>query len=108
MINEIASADIVTCSVGPRILQFIAPVIAKGIAKRSLDQTPLAVIACENMINNTANLAGYIKDPKNTPAESLADHDKKTVYANSAVDRIVPDKKGEPTLDVSSSSSTSG
>ncbi|KAI0549154.1 mannitol-1-phosphate 5-dehydrogenase [Xylaria curta] len=100
LVNEIASADIVTCSVGPRILQFIAPVIAKGVAKRSLDQAPLAIIACENMINNTANLAGFIKDPKNTPAESLADHDKKTVYANSAVDRIVPDKKGEPTLDV--------
>ncbi|KAI3335298.1 mannitol-1-phosphate 5-dehydrogenase [Ustulina deusta] len=100
LIDEIASADLLTCSVGPRILQFIAPVIAKGVAKRSLDQTPLAIIACENMINNTANLAGHIKDPKNTPAESLADHDKKTVYANSAVDRIVPDKKGEPTLDV--------
>ncbi|KAI1431863.1 mannitol-1-phosphate 5-dehydrogenase [Xylaria sp. CBS 124048] len=100
LIDEIATADVLTCSVGPRILQFIAPVIAKGLAKRSLDQTPLAIIACENMINNTANLAGHIKDPKNTPAESLADQDKKAIYANSAVDRIVPDKKGEPTLDV--------
>ncbi|KAI1819240.1 mannitol-1-phosphate 5-dehydrogenase [Xylaria intraflava] len=100
LIDEIASADVLTCSVGPRILQFIAPVIAKGLAKRSLDQAPLAIIACENMINNTANLAGHIKDPKNTPPETLEDHDKKAIYANSAVDRIVPDKKGEPTLDV--------
>ncbi|KAI1265673.1 mannitol-1-phosphate 5-dehydrogenase [Xylariaceae sp. FL1019] len=100
LIDELAAADVITCSVGPRILPFIAPVIAKGIEKRSLDQTPVGIIACENMINNTANLAGYIKDPKNTPAERIADHDKKAVYANCAVDRIVPDKKGEASLDV--------
>ncbi|KAI1121467.1 mannitol-1-phosphate 5-dehydrogenase [Nemania abortiva] len=96
LIDEIATADIVTCSVGPNILRFIAPVIAKGVAKRSLDlKKPLVIIACENMIDNTTNLAGHIRDPKNTPAESLAEHDKKTIYANSAVDRIVPNKKGD-------------
>ncbi|CAJ2514286.1 Uu.00g024050.m01.CDS01 [Anthostomella pinea] len=90
LVDEIASADVVTCSVGPNILKFIAPPIAKGIDKRSKDQKPLAVIACENMIGATDALAGFIKDPKNTPADGLADHHERAAYANSAIDRIVP------------------
>lgn len=74
---------------GPKILQWIAPVIAKGIAKRT-SSTPLAVIACENAIGATDTLAGHIKDPKHTPAESLKDHHARARYANSAIDRIVP------------------
>ncbi|CRK37973.1 hypothetical protein BN1708_020428, partial [Verticillium longisporum] len=66
LIEEIATADVVTCSVGPNILRFIAPVIAKGIDKRSHDLAPIAVIACENAIGATDTLAGHIKDPKNT------------------------------------------
>ena len=79
-----------TCSVGPTILKFIAPPIAKGIDKRSEDLPPLAVIACENAIGATDTLAGFIKDPKNTPEARLASHDKRARYANSAIDRIVP------------------
>jgi mannitol-1-phosphate 5-dehydrogenase len=100
LIGEIATADVVTCSVGPTILKFIAPPIAKGIAKRSADLPPLAVIACENMIGATDSLAGFIRDPKNTPAESLADSDKKARYANSAIDRIVPAQDANAGLDV--------
>ena len=90
LVGEIATADVVTCSVGPTILKFIAPPIAKGIAKRSADLPPVAVIACENAIGATDTLAGFIRDPKNTPAEILAESDKKASYANSAIDRIVP------------------
>lgn len=100
LVNEIAAADVVTCSVGPTILKFIAPPIAKGIDKRSADLPPLAVIACENAIGATDTLAGFIKDPSNTPADRLADHDKRARYANSAIDRIVPAQDPNAGLDV--------
>lgn len=83
------TATKVTCAVGPNILKFIAPVIAKGIDTRTAN-TPLSVIACENAIGATDTLAGFIKDPKNTPEDRLADHSKRVRYANSAIDRIVP------------------
>jgi len=89
VVKEISTADVVTCAVGPNILKFIAPVIAKGIDARTSSH-PLAVIACENAIGATDTLAGHIKDPKNTPEHSLADHHTRARYANSAIDRIVP------------------
>lgn len=100
LIDEIATADVVTCSVGPNILKFIAPVIAKGIDKRSNEQKPLVVIACENMIGATDALAGHIKDPKHTPEHRLDDHHERAVYANSAIDRIVPAQDPNAGLDV--------
>lgn len=100
LIDEIATADVVTCSVGPNILKFIAPVIAKGIDRRSNDATPLAVIACENMINATDSLAEHIKSPKNTPEHRIEDHHERARYANSAIDRIVPAQDPDAGLDV--------
>ncbi|KAI0109802.1 mannitol dehydrogenase domain-containing protein [Daldinia grandis] len=100
LVDEIATADVVTCSVGPNILKFIAPVIAKGIDKRSNELKPLAVIACENMIGATDALAGHIKDPKNTPEHRLEDHHERAAYANSAIDRIVPAQDPDAGLDV--------
>ncbi|KAG6026340.1 hypothetical protein E4U19_002689 [Claviceps sp. Clav32 group G5] len=90
LIGEISTADIVTCSVGPNILKFIAPVIAKGIDRRPSDASPLSVIACENAIGATDTLAKFIKDESNTPPERLEDHHVRARYANSAIDRIVP------------------
>jgi mannitol-1-phosphate 5-dehydrogenase len=98
LIEEISTSDVVTCSVGPNILKFIAPVIAKGIDKRSKDQKPLAVIACENMIGATDALAGHIKT--NTPENRLEDHHERAAYANSAIDRIVPAQDPNAGLDV--------
>lgn len=100
LINEIATADVVTCSVGPTILKFIAPPIAKAIQKRSDDLKPLAVIACENMINATTALADHIKDPRNTPEHLLEAHNARARYANSAIDRIVPAQEPDAGLDV--------
>lgn len=100
VVDEIATADVVTCSVGPNILKFIAPVIAKGIEKRPENLAPLAVIACENMIGATDALADHIKDPKNTPSHRLDDHHERAAYANSAIDRIVPDQPKDAGLDV--------
>lgn len=62
VIDEIATADVVTCAVGIKILKFIAPLVAKGIIGRDLEKnpTPLTVIACENAMNNTATLLGHV------------------------------------------------
>jgi mannitol-1-phosphate 5-dehydrogenase len=100
VIKEIITADIVTCSVGPNILKFIAPVIAKGVDARSDDATPLAVIACENAIGATDTLAGHIKHEKNTLPHRLTDHHKRARYANSAIDRIVPAQEADAGLNV--------
>ncbi|KAG0649468.1 Mannitol-1-phosphate 5-dehydrogenase [Hyphodiscus hymeniophilus] len=100
VIKEITTADVVTCSVGPNILKFIAPVIAKGVDARPNDATPIAVIACENAIGATDTLAEHIKDPKHTPDHRLEDHHERARYANSAIDRIVPAQEADAGLDV--------
>ncbi|KAL5343948.1 mannitol-1-phosphate 5-dehydrogenase [Aspergillus crustosus] len=94
VVREIATADIVTCAVGPRILQFIAPVIAKGLDSRELPH-PLTVIACENAINATDTLRGHIE--KKTSAETLSS---RAVFANCAIDRIVPNQPANNGLNV--------
>ncbi|KAK4463225.1 putative mannitol-1-phosphate dehydrogenase, partial [Cladorrhinum samala] len=100
LVQEIATADVVTCSVGPHILKFLAPVIAKGIDKRSTDLAPVAVIACENAIGATDTLAEFIKSPENTDPSRLEDYDKRAAFANSAIDRIVPAQDPSAGLDV--------
>lgn len=99
VIKEITTADIVTCSVGPNILKWIAPVIAKGVDSRPNDATPIAVIACENAIGATDTLAKHIKDD-HTPEHRLEDHHERARYANSAIDRIVPAQDPGMGLDV--------
>ncbi|CAH0043697.1 unnamed protein product [Clonostachys solani] len=98
LIEEIRTAEVVTCSVGPNILRFIAPVIAKGIDLRSNDAEPLHVIACENAIGATDTLAGFIIN--NTAEERREDHHLRARYANSAIDRIVPAQDPGAGLDV--------
>ncbi|KAK3389255.1 mannitol-1-phosphate dehydrogenase [Podospora didyma] len=100
LVKEISEADVVTCAVGPNVLKFIAPVIAKGIDARSDNETPLAVIACENAINATDTLANFINSPQNTPADRVEDIDKRARFANSAIDRIVPAQDPGAGLDV--------
>ncbi|KAK5991514.1 Mannitol-1-phosphate 5-dehydrogenase [Cladobotryum mycophilum] len=99
LIEAIRTADIVTCSVGPNILKFIAPVIAKAIDRRP-DEKPLHVIACENAIGATDTLAQHIKDPRNTSPDRLETHHLRARYANSAIDRIVPAQDPNAGLDV--------
>ncbi|PTB41815.1 hypothetical protein M441DRAFT_139215 [Trichoderma asperellum CBS 433.97] len=103
LVEEIRTADVVTCSVGPNILKFIAPVIAKGIDRRADgpdEQTPLHVIACENAIGATDTLASHIKDARNTDPARLDTHHLRARYANSAIDRIVPAQDPNAGLDV--------
>ncbi|PPF83954.1 mannitol-1-phosphate 5-dehydrogenase [Pseudoclavibacter sp. RFBJ3] len=88
VVQEIATADVVTCAVGPNVLRFIAPVIRKGLAARAADAPKLAVMACENAIGASDTLKGLVLEG----AEEL---DARAVFANSAVDRIVPEQAVE-------------
>ncbi|KRF09212.1 mannitol-1-phosphate 5-dehydrogenase [Arthrobacter sp. Soil782] len=97
LIEEIASADIVTTAVGPHILKFVAPVIAKGIAARAGGSAPLQVMACENAINATDILREFVVASWNEAGGNLAD---RAVFANTAVDRIVPNQEPGQGLDV--------
>ncbi|KAL4897847.1 mannitol-1-phosphate 5-dehydrogenase [Aspergillus ambiguus] len=96
-VKEIATADVVTCAVGPNILKFIAPLIAKGIDART-ESTPVAVIACENAIGATDTLHGFIKD--HTSKDRLATLYDRARFANSAIDRIVPNQPPNHGLNV--------
>lgn len=99
VVEQIANADIVTCAVGPNVLKFIAKPIADGITARTASK-PLAVIACENMINATDALKALITDPKNLKPEILKDLASKAEFGNSAIDRIVPTQPADANLDV--------
>ncbi len=95
VVAEIATAAIVTTAVGPNILPFVAPLIAAAIAARSAELPPLAVMACENAINATDLLRAEIV--RSLPDAALAD---RAVFANTAVDRIVPGQLSGSGLDV--------
>ncbi|MBT2554090.1 mannitol-1-phosphate 5-dehydrogenase [Arthrobacter sp. ISL-5] len=97
LIEEIATADIVTTAVGPHILKFVAPAIAKGIAARAAGKAPLQVMACENAINATDILREAIVQSWDDAAGPL---DEAAVFANTAVDRIVPNQEPGQGLDV--------
>jgi mannitol-1-phosphate 5-dehydrogenase len=89
LVAEIAAADIVTTAVGARILPFVAPVIARGLAERT-NPNPLTVIACENAIGGTDILAAEVR--KHDPANAFVEQ--RAVFANCAIDRIVPEQSG--------------
>jgi mannitol-1-phosphate 5-dehydrogenase len=95
VVAEIATADVVTTAVGPNILRFVAPAIADGIAARDASAAPLAVMACENAINATDILKTEVL--ANLTDASLAS---RAVFANTAVDRIVPAQAEDAGLDV--------
>jgi mannitol-1-phosphate 5-dehydrogenase len=97
VIEEIASADVVTCAVGPNILKFVAEPVAKAIEARTLDY-PLAVIACENAINATTTWRGFIEEKLSK--DTIASLDKRARFANSAIDRIVPQQEANAGMNV--------
>ncbi|PPF62023.1 mannitol-1-phosphate 5-dehydrogenase [Clavibacter michiganensis] len=98
VVSEIASADIVTTAVGPNILRFVAPLIARAINERDDALKPLAVMACENAINATDLLKQEIV--AGLDDEALTALDSRAVFANTAVDRIVPGQAADAGLDV--------
>lgn len=99
VIDAIGKAVYVTTAIGPKVLPFIAPLIAKGIAERlKTSDQKLYVIACENQINATDLLKKEILKALDKPAISQLDG--KVYFLNSAVDRIVPLQHNEELLDV--------
>ena len=85
--EEVASADVVTTAVGPTVLRFVAPSIVAGLALRSPEAAPLQVMACENAIGATDMLRREIAAAAGADADALLS---RAVFANTAVDRIVP------------------
>jgi len=98
VVAAVASADVVTCAVGPNVLRFIAPAIAAGLIARDASLPPVAVLACENAINATDRLEEFIvaSFPAGADDPALA----KAIFANTAVDRIVPAQAPGQGLDV--------
>ncbi|KAF7309222.1 Mannitol dehydrogenase domain-containing protein [Mycena kentingensis (nom. inval.)] len=80
---------LVTTAVGPAILERIAPTIANGLKKRrELGAGTINIIACENAIGASAQLAQHVQkrldgDDKMYVAQHVG-------FANCSVDRIVP------------------
>jgi mannitol-1-phosphate 5-dehydrogenase len=99
VIDAIGKAVYVTTAIGPKVLPFIAPLIAKGIAERlKTSDQKLYVIACENQINATDLLKKEIL--KALDKSAISQLDGKVYFLNSAVDRIVPLQHNEELLDV--------
>ncbi|UYQ76546.1 mannitol-1-phosphate 5-dehydrogenase [Glutamicibacter sp. JL.03c] len=97
LIEQIATADLVTTAVGPHILKFVAPAIAQGLVQRSPSLAPLHVMACENAINATDILQQEIQSAWEGSENDLA---VRATFANTAVDRIVPAQAPGQNLDV--------
>jgi len=87
VVDEIASANVVTTAVGPTILKFVAPHVLAGIGLRDTQAPPLQVMACENAIDATNLLRDEIKAQAGDAWDALS---ARVVFANTAVDRIVP------------------
>ncbi|TWT06306.1 mannitol-1-phosphate 5-dehydrogenase [Planococcus sp. CPCC 101016] len=89
VIDAIQQATYLTTAIGPNILPRIAPLIARGLAKRvTATDEKLYVIACENQIGATDILKQHILD--NLDENTKSQLEGKIYFFNSAVDRIVP------------------
>ncbi|MFI8594486.1 mannitol-1-phosphate 5-dehydrogenase [Microbacterium sp. NPDC078428] len=97
VIDEIAGANVVTTAVGPTVLRFVAPLILAGLALRDPSSPPLQIMACENAIGATDTLRDHIRDQA---AEAWDAISARAVFANTAVDRIVPAPQDNPGVDV--------
>ncbi|MDH6238009.1 mannitol-1-phosphate 5-dehydrogenase [Cryobacterium sp. CG_9.6] len=93
LIDEIATAQVVTTAVGPNVLKFVAPVIAAGLARRLAELPPLSVIACENAINATDLLAEHVHS--HVTEADWPHIAARAAFANTAVDRIVPNQAAD-------------
>ncbi len=98
VVEQLASADLITIAVGPNVLPVISKILADGLAARAqAGAAPVNVIACENMVGGSEALHDYVTqhiDSENADAvEEVAG------FPNAAVDRIVPEQSAE-SLDV--------
>ncbi|MBN6065847.1 mannitol-1-phosphate 5-dehydrogenase [Aggregatibacter actinomycetemcomitans] len=90
VIELFKTVDLVTTAVGPNVLKIISGTIAKGLVARFAagNDTPLNIIACENMVRGTTFLKeqvfAHLTPEQQAKAEALVG------FVDSAVDRIVP------------------
>ncbi|WP_136708493.1 mannitol-1-phosphate 5-dehydrogenase [Agromyces sp. H66] len=98
LVAELVTADVATTAVGPSILRFIAPHLVAALRARPADAPPLAIMACENAINATDHLHDEIASLSSP--EEWAALAARAVFANTAVDRIVPGQDPDAGLDV--------
>ena len=97
LLDAIVEADIVTTAIGPNILKFIAPNIAKGLTKRvATNKTPLNIIACENMVGGSTVLKNFVYE--NLSDDVKPEAEKLIGFPDAAVDRIVPLQKNDEKL----------
>ncbi|MBL1069613.1 mannitol-1-phosphate 5-dehydrogenase [Ligilactobacillus salivarius] len=101
VVEAIKTTDLVTTAIGPKILKFIAPLIADGIkARKDVDnKQTLDVIACENMIGGSQHLKEEVYSHLDDDVKAFADE--YIGFPNAAVDRIVPLQKHDDPLLVS-------
>lgn len=97
LIAEIADADVVTTAVGPTVLRFVAAPILEGLRRRDSAAAALQIMACENAIGATDLLRDEIVSRAGDDWEAIAD---RAVFANTAVDRIVPGQPEGAGIDV--------
>lgn len=100
LVHRLSEADLVTTAVGPNILKFVAPAIARGLVARPDGAPRQAVLACENAINATDILEQEIRTAARAQGLDDAAVDARAVFANTAVDRIVPNQAPGAGLDV--------
>lgn len=86
-VTEIATADLAATAVGADVLRFVAPVLHAGLLHRDPALPPLHVMACENAINATDILHNELAALDGADLHALST---RAVFANTAVDRIVP------------------
>lgn len=89
VIEAVSQVSIITTAVGPNVLRIVAPVIAKGIQQRSElgSDTPLNIIACENLIDNSRILQEYVYDHLSPETQAYAD--KHVGFPRCVIDRVV-------------------
>jgi mannitol-1-phosphate 5-dehydrogenase len=99
VIHYLTEADLVTTAVGPNILPIISSILTEGLRKRlSVNQNPLNIIACENMIGGTTFLKENVFEKISEEEKSL--FEKNYGFLDCAVDRIVPNQKNSDPLAV--------
>ena len=99
-VKAVTEAEIITTAVGLRILKFVAPTIAKGLAARKEAgvEAPLNIVACENGLRATSQLKELVFSQTDPSVKEWAETH--VGWPDAAVDRIVPPVRCEVPLDV--------
>lgn len=92
--QAIAEADLVTTAVGKRALERVAPLIARGLRLRRRGDLPVMVVACENVLGNSAYLERFVREN----AEDAPSILQAAVFPDCVVDRIVPNVPADALL----------